>query len=67
MEKEFSYHSKCNNDNIYRELLLSFTETLQGLREIDFLSKGINWVIKYPFAWSAITYKEAKYLLGGER
>ena len=31
----FSYHSKCNNDIIYRELLLSFTETLQGLRELD--------------------------------
>ena len=31
--QSFSYHSKCNNDIIYRELLLSFSETLQGLRE----------------------------------
>ena len=31
-----SYHSKCNNDIIYRELL-SFTETLQGLREDEHL------------------------------
>ena len=35
----FSYHSKCNNDIIYRELLLSFTETLQGLREFYFFKK----------------------------